>query len=62
MTALIVIACDGAWDQDRMPCRGTYPTTAPTPGDARLEAARADWRTSDGGDLCPAHARAGTPA
>lgn len=58
MSVPIVVSCDRAWDDGRMPCRGAYPTTAPTLGHARLLAMRAGWRTSPAdGDLCPAHTR-----
>lgn len=58
MTARIVISCDGAWDDGRMPCRASLPTRRTNAATATGDAIGRGWRWhSDGRHLCPAHAR-----
>jgi len=58
MTAYVVLTCDLTWGDERMPCRGAWPSTLDDAQEARLAAWRLGWsRTPDGRDVCPAHAR-----
>ena len=58
MSVHTVVACNGYWDQGRMPCRGSVTTGAVGGQAAREVAARSGWTWQPPlGDLCPAHTR-----
>jgi hypothetical protein len=66
MTAVLVLSCDGSWDDGRMPCRGALPLGTVGVGQGRYEAARQGWTSNARAfaprdfrpvDLCPACSR-----
>lgn len=63
MTARIVVSCDGAWDDGRMPCRAAFPSRWRAEHRARGEALAAGWTTDMTAtvDLCPACSRQAQP-
>ena len=56
MTATLIIACQGVWDDGKLPCRGSFSAHTVYADETRARAAAAGWQVGDV-DLCPAHAR-----
>lgn len=57
MTLQYTFSCDGAWDDGKMPCRGSLPAGTTYESTALATAREAGWSLDWNADYCPAHTR-----